>query len=219
MEFPEFELLELYHFFMWNYLVFHVRLDRPIVFNQCSHDRDAGATIENFVFGDLNAWTCAFYKERWNYSNRPQPTTLPFFPETWNVAQCCYSRVGRMFELEKSFNSWPFLCKEADRPATRRVRTKGTSFRSTLFTLSGDVRFTIDEMNTWIQCWNAGSFNWILVFVGTSFSCSSFSYFFQVSPFLFSNISNTFWNLIFEIFYREIRRSNEIILIKKYLTI
>lgn len=51
-----------------------------------------------------------------------QPTTTPLglsVPRSRAVAQC-YSTGERKLQYEKSINSWPFLCKEADRATTTR---------------------------------------------------------------------------------------------------
>lgn len=78
---------------------------------------------ENFVFGDLNAWTCARYKCRMKlFESVARNPRLPSLGLSvpWNraVAQC-YSTGERKLQYEKSINSWAFLCKEADRATTR----------------------------------------------------------------------------------------------------
>lgn len=70
---------------------------------------------------DLNAWTCARYGmpgEIIRIHDPRLPSLGLSLPRSRAVAQC-YSTGERKLQYEKSINSWPFLCKEADRATTR----------------------------------------------------------------------------------------------------
>lgn len=71
---------------------------------------------------DLNAWTCARYGMRrvklFESTTHDYPLSALSLPRSRAVAQC-YSTGERKLQYEKGINSWPFLCKEADRATTR----------------------------------------------------------------------------------------------------